>query len=58
MNQQNQHHYMAEALKEARAAAAQGEVPVGAVVVDGLTGAIISRSGNTTESACDPAGGV
>src|ERR1700722_16708076 len=50
----NQNHYMAEALKEARAAAARGEIPVGAVIVDGATGEIIARGGNATEAAHDP----
>ena len=45
---------MAEALTEARAAAARGEIPVGAVVVDSKTGQIIARGGNTTEAAHDP----
>jgi tRNA(adenine34) deaminase len=45
---------MTEALNEARAAAARGEIPVGAVIVDSSTGQIIARSGNTTEAAHDP----
>jgi tRNA(adenine34) deaminase len=45
---------MAEALSEARAAAGRGEVPVGAVVVDGASGEIIARAGNRTEASCDP----
>jgi tRNA(adenine34) deaminase len=44
---------MQEALAEARAAAARGEIPVGAVVV-GPDGAIIARAGNRTEAAKDP----
>lgn len=44
--------FMQAALEEARAAAAAGEVPVGAVVVhDGL---ILARSGNRTIRDCDP----
>ena len=46
--------YMAEALAEARAAASRGEVPVGAVLVDGATGAILARAGNETEATADP----
>ena len=46
--------YMAEALLEARAAAARGEIPVGAVIVDSATGQIIARGGNLTEAAHDP----
>jgi tRNA(Arg) A34 adenosine deaminase TadA len=40
------------ALEEARAAAARGEVPVGAVVVQG--GAIVARAGNRTRELADP----
>jgi tRNA(adenine34) deaminase len=43
---------MRAALDEARAAAARGEVPVGAIVV--LDGKIISRAGNRTIGDCDP----
>jgi tRNA(adenine34) deaminase len=44
--------FMAEALAEARAAAAEGEIPVGAVVVSG--GAVVARGRNRTEAAKDP----
>jgi tRNA(adenine34) deaminase len=44
--------WMREAIAEAQAAAAIGEVPVGAVVV--VDGAIIGRGGNRRESAADP----
>jgi len=44
---------MGEALAEAEAAAARGEVPVGAVVVD-AQGAVIARAGNRTEADADP----
>jgi tRNA(adenine34) deaminase len=50
----SQNHYMAEALKEARAAAARGEIPVGAVIVDSVTGQIVARAGNETEARADP----
>jgi tRNA(adenine34) deaminase len=40
------------ALAEARAAAARGEVPVGAVVLD-ATGAILARAGNEVEARHD-----
>lgn len=40
------------ALDEARAAAARGEVPVGAVVLD-AAGAVIAAAGNRTEAAHD-----
>jgi tRNA(Arg) A34 adenosine deaminase TadA len=41
------------ALAEARAAAARGEVPVGAVVLDGA-GAVLARAGNAVEARHDP----
>src|SRR3954447_12658782 len=44
--------YMGEAIAEAQAAAALGEVPVGAVVV--VDGKIVGRGGNRRESAMDP----
>jgi tRNA(adenine34) deaminase len=44
--------YMREAIAEAEAAAAIGEVPVGAVVV--VDGKIVGRGGNRRESAGDP----
>jgi tRNA(Arg) A34 adenosine deaminase TadA len=45
---------MALALAEARQAAALGEVPVGAVLVDAASGAIMARAHNLTESQSDP----
>jgi tRNA(adenine34) deaminase len=44
--------YMALALDEARAAAAIGEVPIGAVVV--CDGAVVARAHNTREVDADP----
>jgi tRNA(Arg) A34 adenosine deaminase TadA len=41
------------ALAEARAAAARGEVPVGAVVLD-CEGAVLARAGNEVEARHDP----
>ena len=41
------------ALDEARAAAARGEVPVGAVVTDPL-GRVVARAGNRTRELSDP----
>jgi tRNA(adenine34) deaminase len=41
------------ALEEARAAAARGEVPVGAVVTD-KSGQILARAGNEVEARHDP----
>ncbi len=44
---------MQQALDEARAAAARGEIPVGAVVI-GPDGVILARAGNRTEQYNDP----
>lgn len=44
---------MARALDEARAAAARGEVPVGAVISDS-SGTILAAAGNRTRELCDP----
>jgi tRNA(adenine34) deaminase len=46
--------FMALALEEARAAAARGEAPVGAVVVDPVSGAVLARAGNRVREAADP----
>jgi tRNA(Arg) A34 adenosine deaminase TadA len=45
---------MQAALAEAEAAAARGEVPVGAVLVDPATGAIVAAAGNRVEELADP----
>lgn len=45
--------FMGLALAEAQAAAARGEVPVGAVVVDGA-GQVLARAGNQTIRDSDP----
>ena len=42
------------ALAEARAAAAAGEVPVGAVLVDGATGQVVATAHNRVERDHDP----
>lgn len=47
--------YMHRALDQAHLAAAMGEVPVGAVVVD-AEGRIIGEAGNAPVSSCDPSG--
>jgi len=44
--------YMTLALEEARTAAENGEVPVGAIAV--FQGRIVARAGNRTLSDCDP----
>lgn len=46
--------YMAEALAEAALAAAAGEVPVGAVLVDAVSGEILARAHNRVERDADP----
>jgi tRNA(adenine34) deaminase len=47
------HHFMREAIGEAEAAAIAGDVPVGAVVVDGA-GVVIGRGRNRREADQDP----
>jgi tRNA(Arg) A34 adenosine deaminase TadA len=47
--------YMALALAEAEAAAARAEVPVGAVLVEAGSGAVLARAGNRVEELADPA---
>jgi len=42
------------ALAQARLAAARGEVPVGAVIVDGQSGEVLAVAHNLTEDAHDP----
>ena len=42
------------ALDEAQAAAARGETPIGAVVVDPSTGDVIARAGNSPIGLSDP----
>lgn len=45
---------MPEALEEARAAAARGETPVGAAIVDPRTGEVLARAGNRVRELRDP----
>lgn len=45
---------MSLALAEARAAAARGEAPVGAVISDPATGAVLARDGNRVLERRDP----
>jgi tRNA(adenine34) deaminase len=45
--------FMGLALAQAEAAAARGEVPVGAVIV-GPDGAVLAQAGNRTRDLCDP----
>ncbi|HVM99848.1 MAG TPA: tRNA adenosine(34) deaminase TadA [Caulobacteraceae bacterium] len=42
------------ALEEAQAAAARGEAPIGAVVVDPATGEVVGRAGNSPIGRHDP----
>lgn len=51
---QSDYSFMALALREAEHAAARGEVPVGAVVVDPAGGEILARAGNRVEALSDP----
>lgn len=46
--------FMALALAEAERAGARGEVPVGAVVVEAGTGAVLASAGNRVEELRDP----
>lgn len=47
---------MEAALAEARIAAEAGEVPVGAVIVDAVSGEILARAHNRVERDADPTG--
>lgn len=46
--------YMQQALDQARQAAERGEVPVGAVIVDGGSGRVLAMAGNETRALNDP----
>lgn len=46
--------HMNAALSEARAAAARGETPVGAALVDPSSGKVVARAGNRTRELKDP----
>ena len=46
--------FMVQALVEARTAGSRGEVPVGAVLVEATTGAVLARAGNRVEELSDP----
>jgi tRNA(adenine34) deaminase len=48
------HDAMQIALAEARDAAARGETPVGAVILDSATGVVLARAGNGPIGAHDP----
>lgn len=53
MTPANKQSHMTSALTEAHAAAARGEVPVGAVLVD-PHGKVLARAGNRTRELSDP----
>lgn len=46
--------FMEMALEEAERAAERGEVPVGAVIVDGASGDVVARDGNRMVERTDP----
>ncbi len=46
--------FIEQAIAEAAAAAARGEVPVGAVIVETVSGRIVARAGNRVEAWGDP----
>lgn len=46
--------YMPAALAEAEAAAARGETPVGAVIVDPAKGLVLAAASNRPRELCDP----
>ena len=46
--------YMALAFDAAEAAGARGEVPVGAIIVDPVSGEVLAMAGNETEARNDP----
>ncbi len=48
------HDYMAMALRQAQAAAECGEVPVGAVLVEVISGQVVAEAGNRTRTLADP----
>lgn len=52
----NDETYMREALREAQAASERGEVPVGAILVDPVSGDIVARAGNAPIGIFDPTG--
>ena len=46
--------FMIQALAEARAAKTRGEVPVGAVLLEAATGAVLARASNRVKELSDP----
>lgn len=56
MSDAHDHAFMGLALARAQAAAAAGETPVGAVIVDPATGNVIAEAGNAPIAGLDPTG--
>jgi tRNA(Arg) A34 adenosine deaminase TadA len=56
MTSDRDHHFMGLALAQAQAAAAAGETPVGAVIVDPTTDRVIAEAGNAPIGDADPTG--
>ncbi len=52
--QERRNPYMIRALEQAKQAAARGESPIGAVVVDRETGDVLAEDGNRVEELKDP----
>ncbi len=52
--QESRNPYMNRALAQAEAAAGRGESPIGAVLVDGASGAVLAEAGNRVEELSDP----
>lgn len=50
----DENHHMSQALEEAQKAATRGEVPIGAVIVEVVSGKVIAIASNETEAAQDP----
>ena len=51
---EDDHNRMLSALEEARCAGVRAEVPIGAVLVNRITGEIVAQSGNRTIEHSDP----
>ena len=54
MFSEQDHSHMQAAMEEANKAAARGEVPIGAVLVEAGSGDIVARAGNRTLELADP----
>jgi len=51
---ENDERFMRQCIRQAQAASARGEVPIGAVLVDPKSGDIIAQAGNAPIGICDP----